>query len=65
MKARFASVAATESTPSTRSSAIIGIQQPLSAPTRSATGRLTSGELEMSKTLTGAASKTALAIPEG
>ena len=45
MNARFASVDAIESTPTTRSSAIIGTQQPLSAPTSSASRRLTTDEL--------------------
>ena len=59
------SVAATASTPITRSSAIIGIHAPLCAPTCSTRRWLTSVELPTSYTVTGAASNTALAIPEG
>ena len=65
MNARLSVVVATTSTPTTRSSAIIGTQQPLWAPTSRARRSETSDELATSNTVTGAASNTALAIPEG
>ena len=65
LKARFWSIEATARTPVTRSSAIIGIQAPLFAAIRSTSRGLVSGELATSNTVTGAASNTALAIPDG
>ena len=53
------------STPITTPSATIGTQAPLCAPTIVASRGLTSAEPATSYTVTGAASKTALAIPDG